>query len=59
MITGCYVDTHVSNCLTMNDVTKLVVFTECDARNLFNPDEAEKKESQHTSILKQICTDVN
>lgn len=41
MITGyteCYVDTHVSNCLTMNDVTELVVFTEYDARNLFNPD---------------------
>lgn len=34
----CNVDTHVSNCLTMNDVNRLVVFTKCNAGNLFTPD---------------------
>lgn len=32
------VDTHVPNCLTMNYVYRLVVFTKYDAGNLFTPD---------------------
>lgn len=34
----CNVDTHVSNCLTMVEVNRLVVFAKHEGGNLFTPD---------------------